>query len=73
MRLSSCVEVTGTCSFFWLLDAMLLSWLQKEEEDDKTGFRRVERGYGQFVRRFQLPDNVDPENIQVKIADVLLV
>lgn len=38
---------------------------QDEEGDDKQGFRRIERGFGKFVRRFQLPDNTDPEHIQV--------
>ncbi len=33
-----------------------------QSEEDK-GFKRVERVFGQFQRRFTLPDNVDVDNI----------
>ncbi len=39
--------------------------VQNEEEDADSGFRRIERGYGEFTRRFQLPDNIDPKHVQV--------
>jgi hypothetical protein len=34
---------------------------EKEEGKEGEGVWRVERSYGSFVRRFRLPDNVDPE------------
>ena len=34
---------------------------EKEEGKQGEGVWRVERSYGSFVRRFRLPDNVDPE------------
>lgn len=35
---------------------------EKEEgSKEGEGVWRVERSYGSFVRRFRLPDNVDPE------------
>lgn len=46
----------------------ILSVVQEQEGDDKQGFRRIERGFGKFVRRFQLPENTDPEHIQVRTA-----
>ena len=42
--------------------------VQEQEGDDKQGFRRIERGFGKFVRRFQLPDDTDPEHIQVRTS-----
>jgi len=35
---------------------------RKEGGDD--GYRRVERVYGSFYRRFSLPDTADPEKVQ---------
>ncbi|KAK9907710.1 hypothetical protein WJX75_008604 [Coccomyxa subellipsoidea] len=46
--------------------------VEDEEGDDKQGFRRIERGFGKFVRRFQLPDNTDPEHIQAKVENGVL-
>lgn len=46
--------------------------VQAEEDNDKSGFRRVERGYGEFTRRFQLPDNVDPSAVQAKVENGVL-
>jgi HSP20 family protein len=40
--------------------------VEKEEGDESQGFRRVERAYGSFVRRFKLPENVVPGNIKAK-------
>ncbi len=42
---------------------------QQEGDDNKSGYRRVERAFGEFVRRFQLPDNTDPEHIQAKVEN----
>ncbi|EIE27154.1 HSP20-like chaperone [Coccomyxa subellipsoidea C-169] len=46
--------------------------VEDEEGDDKQGFRRIERGFGKFVRRFQLPDNTDPEHVQAKVDNGVL-
>jgi len=43
-----------------------------EEEKDGRNFHRVERSYGQFVRSFTLPNNVDREKIKANFADGLL-
>ncbi|MEP6768173.1 MAG: Hsp20/alpha crystallin family protein [Acidobacteriota bacterium] len=47
---------------------------RKFEEERKNGknFHRVERAYGQFVRSFTLPNNVDRENVQAHFSDGLL-
>jgi len=34
------------------------------EEGDRTGYKRVERAYGAFYRRFSLPDTADADRIQ---------
>ena len=43
-------------------------------EDEKNGrnYHRVERSYGQFVRSFTLPNNVDRERIRADFHDGLL-
>ena len=43
-----------------------------EEEKEGRNFHRVERSYGQFVRSFTLPNNVDREQIKANFADGLL-
>ena len=35
-------------------------------ENGDNGYRRVERAYGAFYRRFSLPDSADAENISAK-------
>jgi HSP20 family protein len=37
-----------------------------EHEEEKEGYKRIERSYGSFVRRFSLPDTADPESIKAK-------
>ena len=34
-----------------------------EATDEKTGYRRVERSYGSFYRRFTLPDTADAQKV----------
>ena len=34
-----------------------------EEQQERNGYKRVERSYGSFYRRFSLPDSADPEGI----------
>lgn len=45
---------------------------EKEEGKQGEGMWRVERSYGSFVRRFRLPDNVDPEGIKAQVKDGVL-
>ncbi len=46
---------------------------QTEATTDKDGFKRVERSYGTFYRRFSLPDTADSEAISAKSAHGVLV
>lgn len=39
---------------------------QEEHKEEKEGYKRVERSYGSFHRRFSLPDNADAEGINAK-------
>lgn len=43
-----------------------------EKEEDRSGFRRVERSRGTFYRRFSLPDSADAERIQARSRDGVL-
>src|SRR6266542_1979035 len=43
-----------------------------EEEKEGRTFHRRERSYGQFVRSFTLPNNVDRESIKANFRDGLL-
>lgn len=37
-----------------------------EHEEEKEGYKRIERSYGSFQRRFTLPDSADPDSIKAK-------
>lgn len=37
-----------------------------EHEDEKEGYKRIERSYGSFLRRFTLPDTADADSITAK-------
>ena len=39
---------------------------ESEVKDEKEGYRRVERVYGEFYRQFTLPDSADPEKVSAK-------
>ena len=39
---------------------------REEHEDEKEGYKRIERSYGSFHRRFTLPDTADAEGISAK-------
>ena len=39
---------------------------QAEHEEKKEGYKRIERSFGSFVRRFTLPESADPESIKAK-------
>lgn len=43
-----------------------------EATTDKEGYKRVERTYGSFYRRFSLPDTADSELISAKSANGVL-
>lgn len=36
---------------------------ESEKKQEEEGYKRVERSYGSFYRRFSLPDNADPESV----------
>lgn len=44
----------------------------ESNETSADGFNRVERQSGSIVRKFQLPDNIDVQNIQAKLQDGVL-
>lgn len=39
---------------------------ESEVKDEKDGYRRVERVYGEFHRQFTLPESADPEKVSAK-------
>ncbi|HEB93595.1 MAG TPA: Hsp20/alpha crystallin family protein [Gammaproteobacteria bacterium] len=39
---------------------------KSEHTEEKEGYKRVERAYGAFHRRFTLPESADPEGIKAK-------
>jgi HSP20 family protein len=43
-----------------------------EKKDGNTGFHRIERSYGQFVRCFSIPDTVDTENVKAEYKNGVL-
>ncbi|MDX2312534.1 MAG: Hsp20/alpha crystallin family protein [Gammaproteobacteria bacterium] len=43
-----------------------------ESEEDANGYKRVERSYGSFYRRFGLPDTANAEGITAKGKDGVL-
>jgi len=43
-----------------------------DKEEEKKGFRRVERVRGSFLRRFTLPDTVDPDQITARTNNGVL-
>lgn len=47
---------------------------RRREQESQDGYRRVERVYGSFERRFRLPQNVDVDALEAKLdAGVLTV
>ncbi|MBI3373644.1 MAG: Hsp20/alpha crystallin family protein [Betaproteobacteria bacterium] len=45
---------------------------KQEKEEKGKKFHRVERYYGNFVRSFTLPDNIDEANIKASFKDGML-
>ena len=38
---------------------------ESEKKEEREGYKRVERSFGSFYRRFSLPDSADPDKITV--------
>ncbi|MCE3227552.1 MAG: molecular chaperone Hsp20 [Bacteroidetes bacterium] len=55
-------------------DGMITVSSEKEEEskDENKGYKRREFSYSSFSRSFQLPDNIDENNINAKYEDGML-
>lgn len=45
---------------------------QSETEQERQGYRRVERYRGQFARHFALPDTADSEKVDAQLKDGVL-
>ncbi|MEX2525896.1 MAG: Hsp20/alpha crystallin family protein [Gammaproteobacteria bacterium] len=45
---------------------------QEEKEEDRAGYKRIERSRGSFYRRFNLPDNADTDGIKASSANGVL-
>lgn len=43
-----------------------------ETQDEREGYKRVERSYGSFYRRFSLPDTANADKITAKLRDGVL-
>jgi HSP20 family protein len=43
-----------------------------EKSEDKHGYHRIERSYGNFVRSFAIPNTFDTENIQAEYHNGVL-
>ena len=56
-----------------LLDGSLTIDERKQEKEEKgKRFHKVEREYGKFVRRFELPNEIDRSNVQAEFKDGVL-
>ena len=54
-------------------DVLTISGERREEnEENREGFFRSERSYGQFYRSIPLPENVDPSSIKASFNDGVL-
>lgn len=45
---------------------------ESEKKEEKEGYKRVERKWGSFYRRFSLPDSADAEKISAKCNNGVL-
>lgn len=43
-----------------------------EHDEEREGYRKIERSYGRFSRSFTLPRNVDQENIKAEMNEGVL-
>jgi HSP20 family protein len=45
---------------------------EEEKKEEKKNYKRVERSWGSFYRRFSLPDNVNTDKIEAKSKNGVL-
>jgi len=45
---------------------------ESEKKEEKEGYKRVERSYGSFYRRFSMPDTADADKIAAKSKNGVL-
>ena len=45
---------------------------KQEDEVEKKDYHRIERSYGSFCRRFQLPDNVNSDKVKASFKNGVL-
>lgn len=45
---------------------------EKEEDDKKRKYHRVERSYGSYQRSFRIPEGIDPQQIKAGFKDGVL-
>ena len=45
---------------------------ESEKKEEKKNYKRIERSWGSFYRRFSLPDNVDTDRIDANSRDGVL-
>jgi HSP20 family protein len=45
---------------------------ESEKKEEKEGYKRVERSYGSFYRRFTMPDTANPDKIAAKSKNGVL-
>lgn len=45
---------------------------ESKSEEDRDSYKRIERSYGVFYRRFTMPDNADADKISAKCKDGVL-
>jgi len=43
-----------------------------EHDEEREGYRKIERSYGRFSRSFTLPRNIDTENIKAEMNEGVL-
>lgn len=57
-----------------ITDSMVTISGQKKQEEkvEKKDYHRVERSYGSFCRRFQLPENVNSDKVKASFKDGVL-
>jgi HSP20 family protein len=52
---------------------LILEGERKLERDERTDtFHRIERGYGRFVRRFAIPNEMNPSGVTAEFKDGVL-
>lgn len=45
---------------------------ESEKKEERDGYKRIERAYGSFYRRFSMPDTADAEKINAKSSNGVL-